>query len=652
MLQQWIPQSSRIVLAASNSTSAARRRADVVCSDVNAAPQIQAKINAIATSGGEIILEDGLYPALEQLTISNSNVRIRGRSRDVILKPFWNVATPGSSLQYVLRAVGTDLSRLYNVSVANLTVISEAPWTPVAEGGVVGQVHGTCYFQYCEGLKVENLHGERLGFLVDIRTSNNIDLNHLSATQCAGPVALVTVNDLSIIGVIADEVKAVVDLALVNNATITNIRGTGTVVGDPAFVHAFDAGGCSNVTVSDFDLSGFHYVFNLKHEGSKTTDIAISNGHIANCTDAIRLDRVGQTTGPRMGPLKANNIGIKNCSGVGINLLGYSTGDIISNCNISAAFGISAIGTTDTLIHDCIINATAGYGIRAGKLGSGLESYRPHIHNNTIAAADASHGGGNSALSLSESFEPNIHHNTITASGYHGIWALQCKGGRVCDNQVLSAWGNGIVAQWQNTAYTDATARSLDFELDRNAIQGWYNNGVAGLSGASKAIHLDLTGITGAAYNDMSISGNRIVGPTGGVIAIDLNSPVDLNNFSIVDNKIRGITTNKIYRRGAGVLGAGSIVRRNIGHVTENSGTATIAAGATTAVVTHGLASNANTAAPTAKDFAVTPTSNLGNATRYWISAVTATTFTITLDVAPGGAGATFAWQAVKLFGV
>lgn len=87
--------------------------------------------------------------------------------------------------------------------------------------------------------------------------------------------------------------------------------------------------------------------------------------------------------------------------------------------------------------------------------------------------------------------------------------------------------------------------------------------------------------------------------------------------------------------------GTNTIVRNNIGYVTEANGTATVASGTTTIVVSHGL-----TMTPTAANIMITPTNNLGAATKYWISAVGTISFTINVDTDPGAGGATFAWLA------
>lgn len=87
--------------------------------------------------------------------------------------------------------------------------------------------------------------------------------------------------------------------------------------------------------------------------------------------------------------------------------------------------------------------------------------------------------------------------------------------------------------------------------------------------------------------------------------------------------------------------GTNTVVRNNIAWATEASGTATVASGNTTAVVTHNLA-----VTPSLANISVTPTNNLGSATKFWISNPTSTQFTINVDVDPGATTASFSWTA------
>lgn len=83
-------------------------------------------------------------------------------------------------------------------------------------------------------------------------------------------------------------------------------------------------------------------------------------------------------------------------------------------------------------------------------------------------------------------------------------------------------------------------------------------------------------------------------------------------------------------------VGINTVVRHNIGYVTENSGTATITAGTTSVTVSHGLAT-------TPSKVLVTPLSDPG---AYWyVANITSTSFDIVLSAAPA-ADVQFAWYA------
>jgi hypothetical protein len=71
-----------------------------------------------------------------------------------------------------------------------------------------------------------------------------------------------------------------------------------------------------------------------------------------------------------------------------------------------------------------------------------------------------------------------------------------------------------------------------------------------------------------------------------------------------------------------------------------SNGAADVASGTTTIVVSHGLSNT-----PGLNDIAVTPTNDLGNAAKFWISTPTASSFTINVDSDPGAGGASFAWE-------
>jgi hypothetical protein len=86
---------------------------------------------------------------------------------------------------------------------------------------------------------------------------------------------------------------------------------------------------------------------------------------------------------------------------------------------------------------------------------------------------------------------------------------------------------------------------------------------------------------------------------------------------------------------------ATTIIRDNAGWKTEANGAATVLSGTTSIAVTHGLSIT-----PALNMISVTPTNSMGTATKFWISGVGATQFTINVDANPGATTATFVWAA------
>ena len=85
--------------------------------------------------------------------------------------------------------------------------------------------------------------------------------------------------------------------------------------------------------------------------------------------------------------------------------------------------------------------------------------------------------------------------------------------------------------------------------------------------------------------------------------------------------------------------GTNTVIGRNAGYATENSGTAAISSGSTYVDVAHGL-----DVTPAIDNISVVATNDLGDASKFWIGEVGASTFRINVDDDPA-ADATFGWQ-------
>ncbi len=229
----------------------------------------------------------------------------------------------------------------------------------------------------------------------------------------------------------------------------------------------------------------------------------------------------------------------------------------------------------------------------------------------------------------------NAFHQIHVNADHRNLRLFSCRAGRFAENSGT----NGICLQ----DTSDVTIDSAEIYLNNQ-------NGIL-LSGAQrcKVVNClikdnDQTGgydgiqlaasATPVNSTDNLIVGNTILSTgdtkhTYGIREADSNQ----DNNRILHNYISGVDTAPILHQGAGTL-----VKDNIGYVTENSGTATIANGQTSVTITHGLATT-----PTRVH--VTPTL-LSNAASFWVTDKGATTFVINVNADPGAGTATFDWKA------
>jgi hypothetical protein len=187
---------------------------------------------------------------------------------------------------------------------------------------------------------------------------------------------------------------------------------------------------------------------------------------------------------------------------------------------------------------------------------------------------------------------------------------------KILDNNIMDPTGEGM-----------DISSCLDVTIEGNSITD-----TAGTS-TQEAILM-----TGHSSNTVFIRNNKISGFGGaGGEGIELGS-----NYSgtcwVEDNYIPDATTAIVDNSSSATL----YIRRNIGYVTENRGTATVANGTTSIAVSHGLA-----VTPNAGDISVHPIETLNSASFFWVDTITSTQFTINVNADPG-ADVDFAWKIDK----
>ncbi len=188
----------------------------------------------------------------------------------------------------------------------------------------------------------------------------------------------------------------------------------------------------------------------------------------------------------------------------------------------------------------------------------------------------------------------------------------------------------------------------LDNDLDGVLIQGGtdihiHDNDISSnnASGGGSPSGVRISGDC----SDVSIINNRIKnhlasGNTHGY-GVLVTGGLTVAGLTVEDNDIAN------YATAAFLDNAGATdkrVRRNRGYVTEASGTGSIASGATTAVITHGLS-----VTPTATDIIINFTEQGTNDYgRSWISTITSTQFTVNVSADPGASNLDFSWRVVS----
>ncbi len=228
-----------------------------------------------------------------------------------------------------------------------------------------------------------------------------------------------------------------------------------------------------------------------------------------------------------------------------------------------------------------------------------------------------------------------ITDNLVDNSGSHGVNFLVGERILVSGNKISNNGGSGIRFDVENGS---AVGNNLYKNGERGIL--FQNCSYGNISGNVVKENGQTTpnlygGIEVAVVSHFTINNNN-VGSSGestqkyGLMIYNSSDVKASNNILFAT-----ATSRNLYFSGSSNLG----LRNNIGYINENSGTATVASGATYVDVSHGLGIT-----PSINNINVTPTNNLGSATKFWISNVGASTFRINVDIDPGVTTATFSW--------
>lgn len=173
---------------------------------------------------------------------------------------------------------------------------------------------------------------------------------------------------------------------------------------------------------------------------------------------------------------------------------------------------------------------------------------------------------------------------------------------------------------------------------------------VLAIASGKSAVHMQSS--TRCTFGQVSGFGYDTLGAAnpGLLLADSQYNVVGVSNFYSTSGTAKGavetgtsdnnLVMSSFLQNGYTRVGANSRFMRNNGAGGERRGSATVGPASTSVVVTHNCEGN-----PSIDDVKLTPRGTWGSSTKWWVSNMTATQFTINVDVAPGAGGFIFNWS-------
>lgn len=378
----------------------------------------------------------------------------------------------------------------------------------------------------------------------------------------------------------------------------------------------------------------------LEHRGNATSGVAL---RLVRCLFGFfdNLDILGWSTG-----IESAATAVCNFSNITFTQAGRSSGRGFHAFRI---FGIAATGTHTSDIHLTNIQtrdgSTESLGYSNAFLVNGVDGL--YLTNSHMYQCDQilnvfPEGTPGSTI-ISSIFVSNTYFDSTyssgqnhvrlqgTATAYRNIQFSNCE---FRDARSVSVFGIAAVSQVTFTGCIFRQNRESGIRTESD-VEGWVVSGCLFQDNNKNGIATegDLY-IRGQRWN---ITGCTFIGGNAagyGLRVLSANSLVTGANFEGSTAGVQLANTgsnNKIVN----VLGSGAVIK--------SRGLATVEIGATTTVVEHDLI-----ATPSITGISITPNSNptFRGVGAWWVSDVTATTFTINTDAAVIAAGLVFSWQA------
>jgi hypothetical protein len=471
---------------------------------VDAAPIIQAKIDALAVAGGgTVVLAPGTFRVATRIELK-SNVHVRGSGRySTLLKP--DAALTGATMQ----ASGSVESRLSNITVSDLGFDG----TNIAD---VGQAFAGVRFNWTDYLEVRNIYQLAGHGIITLRACTHFRLVNIQGRDMPeGSIAFFSeTRDGLVEGLDLQNVGEAVDFFNNDNILVTNIVASGR---EGAFEdEAFDISTSRRITISNAVVQGFYVGALIKTEGTGDrgwSDIKLANCHFTGFQTYGVIAQGSAATLPTDRLTITDSVFISTEAGAkGLSLTpGYATGsdwliqnNYVDTPDIGIEYGILSSSMSGLTVQGNTVKS-ARFAIRIDggseeRVTSGIRVIGNRAFTTT---ATASH----SAIYIGNGQDMLFEGNEVLGSTAHGIEIKNALRPVVRGNLIHDVGYDGLRMMWNSTSGLHVDDAVIAAVVDGNIIRRWSTVGAAR---AGIRFDVSLGAEETGTYNMASVSNNRL----------------------------------------------------------------------------------------------------------------------------------------------
>jgi len=360
---------------------------------------------------------------------------------------------------------------------------------------------------------------------------------------------------------------------------------------------------------------------------------------VSNCTSHEGEGRVGFNSGAEECTAIGNTFIMEIDRTPGNGVPGFSlvdcvnctvVGNTITNTASKGGTGSEGVGVDSTSPNTISGNTITGFGIGIDiSNNSELTTVSGNVITDCNYGVGSDNGGlrcsivGNSIKSCDIGIGKNLGYASIQSN-----LIQECRVGihlddnaRFCvidSNQIIFIEEEGIIV--------NSTGTIQKHTITKNQLVGIGTSAV--VEDTYYAIRADKLYDSWVCYNTTETLGGSL--RLSGLITVTAGA-----NNTIAFNRLLNTVP------GPRIVGAaGDQIYKNVGYITEQSGTATIPSGSTSIAVSYSM-----NITPTAENVVITPTNSMGSATKFWLSSLSSAGLTISVDTDPGATTATFSYK-------